>query len=116
MKSEAQRIAFLQYLGWTELNRDSKLGNYRALRGVSPDGKPNQIAPNPLLNLNIIHEAENTFTLSQLVKYASNLESIAIRGRFDICSEREVWASCINATSAQKLEAFLITVELWKEA
>jgi hypothetical protein len=115
MKPEEQRIAFLQYLGWTELNRDSKLGNFRALRGTSPDGKTNQVAPNPLLDLNVIHEVEKQFSLPILVKYSANLKSILVRDRLDTGTGEEVWASCINAKPIQKLEAFLKTVDLWKE-
>jgi hypothetical protein len=103
MKPEEQRIAFLEYLGWTKLNRDSKLGNFRALRGISPDGKTNQVAPNPLLDLNVMHEAENNnLKCDQLDLYYCNLRD---------CCDTTTWF----ASASERLEAFLKTVELWKE-
>jgi len=57
MDSERKRIKILEFLGWTELTRKSKLGGFMALRGTSPEGKPNQIAPNPILNLNEARKA-----------------------------------------------------------
>lgn len=104
MNKENQRIAFLQHLGWTELNRDSKLGNYRALRGISPSGVKNQIAPNPLTNLNVIHEAEKEFLITedQLDQYYCNLR--------DCCVSTTWFAGC-----GERLEAFLRTFNLWEE-
>lgn len=115
MKPEEQRIAFLEYLGWTNLNRDSKLGGFRALRGTSPCGKKNQISPNPFTNLNVIHEAVKKFNLQDLVIYAWKLEDILVRDRHDTSSSDEVWASCLIATPTQQLEAFLKTTNIWKE-
>jgi len=134
MKPEDQRIAFLEYLGWTDLNRDSKLGNYRALRGTSPEGKKDQIAPNPLKDLNIIHKAEQKLFQNSLSPI--NKEGLAFEWRGEIrpawvvyqfrlnrvVKGRESgypthyhnWAN-INATPSQRLEAFLKTVNRWKE-
>lgn len=106
MKSEDQRIAFLQYLGWTDLIRDSKLGNYRALRGTSPEGKKNQIAPNPLTNLNVIHEARKTLiTINDRCMYANYLWDCMNETHWDMCDK----------TAQEQLKAFLKTVDLWKE-
>lgn len=107
MDNDKQRIAFLQYLGWTELNRDSKLGNYRALRGTSPEGKKNQIAPNPLKDLNIIHNAEKV--LPDLYLYRRFLYLVVLEDPTNISNEPAF------STPTQRLEAFLKTVNRWKE-
>lgn len=103
MTKENQRIEFLQHLGWTDLNRDSKLGNYRALRGTSPSGVKNQIAPNPLKNLNVIHEAEKLLDEQQWMGYTSILWKTCGDIRQDVC-----------ATAEQRLEAYLKTLNLWE--
>jgi len=54
---EEARVKILEFMGWSDLNRDSKLGGFRALRGVSPEGIPNQVAPNPLTDLNCVRLA-----------------------------------------------------------
>lgn len=124
MKPEDQRIASLEYLGWTDLNRDSKLGNYRALRGTSPDGKKDQIAPNPLKDLNIIHEAERVLIEKSetnhgpdyWVMYMDRLNTI-ICDHFDEPKNADIetlW-EMIHAGTQHRLEAFLKTVDRWKE-
>lgn len=89
-----KREKLLEILGWTNLNRDSKLGGYRALRGTSPQGVKNQVAPNPLKNLNAIHEIESHLYGDSQKRY--------IRELIDICQtpedaiianiEQRIWA------------------------
>ncbi len=115
MKPEDQRIAFLEYLGWTNLNRDSKLGNYRALRGTSPEGKKDQIAPNPLVDLNIIYNVYNiSETALQTLWYINLLNVVKSRCCVNI-NRDSLKILAINAKPTERLEAFLKTVDRWKE-
>lgn len=57
MNNETIRTAILEFIGWTDLTRKGKFGEI-ALRGTSPEGKENQIAPNPVSSLDALHEIE----------------------------------------------------------
>ena len=67
MKEEAQRRAIATSLGWTELH----LNSYGSLVGKHKD-HPEEVGfcyvPNYLLNLNAMHEAEDTLTLDQRIQ------------------------------------------------
>lgn len=95
-------------MGWTNLNRFSRMLNYRALRGTSPDGKPNQIAPNPLFDLNIIHVAEKSLTLDQDMKYNKLISNIGW------CGYPRCW-SWWRLEPKQKLECFLKAIDKYEE-
>lgn len=59
LSDDELRIKVLELIGWTNFSRTGRRGEdgpQGALRGTSPDGKPNRIAPNPVKNLNAIHD------------------------------------------------------------
>lgn len=133
MNHEDQRIAFLEYFGWTDLNRESRIGNYRALRGTSPEGVKNQIAPNPLRDLNVINRAERFLyknSLSPVNKnglvapwrdemktawtvYIYHLDRVVNSCRSKYPTHYDRWALA-HASAEDRLEAFLKTLGLWE--
>lgn len=113
MTKENQRIAFLQHLGWTDLNRDSKLGNYRALRGTSPSGVKNQIAPNPLKNLNVIHDVYNESDVATQTLWYINLLNVVKNRCCENINRDSLKILAINASPTERLEAYLKTLNLW---
>lgn len=76
MTKEEKRIKILEFLGWTDLKKI----NFGALRGTSPEGIKNLIAPNPLTNLNAIADAEKKTgmqTTESSIDYFDNLNRIS---------------------------------------
>lgn len=139
MENDAQRIAILQVMGWKDLKRSN---SESALRGTDPEGEKNQIAPNPLVNLNVMNMAEDFLNKfdnnlsSNLRDYASVrysgelgkilgvqykevqiLPEMADKG-FPVMTT-SIFASpfeqlkFLRATAAQKAEAFLKALHLW---
>lgn len=109
MDEDAQRIAILSSMGWSELKRTGRRGDdgpLGALRGTSPDGKRDQIAPNPLTNLNAIHEAEEWLVANTRLAWQYYLNLGRNGGNF------HQWSK-IHATAPQRCEAFLRTLNLW---
>jgi hypothetical protein len=104
MKPKEQRIAILEFLGWTDLKKI----NFGALRGTSPTGEKNSIAPNPLTNLNIIHKVEEKIPSNLRARYWSiicvlNSGKISLHGYF----------YSTHVSAAQKCEAILKTLDKW---
>jgi hypothetical protein len=95
MTKEEQRIAILEYLGWTDLKKI----NFGALRGTSPDGGKNVIAPNPLTNSNVMREALKQLPSDKLITYTCILIQMAVDGGFHH----------LLATAEQQVEAYLKT-------
>lgn len=102
MKPEEQRVAIAKACGWVE----SPYGKW------SHDGLILRDPLNPpdyLNDLNACHKMEDNIVGSGLagssvdVKYHKQLAAI--------CSTRPIW----NATAAQRAEAFLKTLSLWKD-
>lgn len=111
MKTELQRIAIAEACGWQrDKTTDAEFEKSR-IRDiwVTPDGKRliHGISGTPdyLYDLNAIHEAEKTLTQSQRVDYMNALGQI--------CGTQQEKPF---ATAAQRAEAFLRTLGLWKEA
>lgn len=104
MSPEAQRIAIAEACGY-------EIGDMSSIRAkpmpsiVGKDGKhwqPHEYAklPDYPSDLNAMHEAEKVLTLDQYYKYSGRLLG-KIGG--------------LSATAAQRAEAFLRTLGLWKE-
>ena len=107
MNPEQQRIAIAEACGWRIKRRDITGFNV-----WEPDAKlPAQLCnnlenkiPNYLGDLNAMHEAEKTMGDAQLwVEYQSYLSD---------AMEHVGWL--YHATAAQRAEAFLKTLNLWK--
>lgn len=118
-------IKIAEVLGWKwveghKVRSLSQSGAINSADGWLNPNDPDDVTcsdelPNYAGDLNEMHEAEGTLTLSKLVLFASHLESILVRDRHDTSSESEVIASCIHATAIQRAEAFLKTLDLWEE-
>ncbi len=103
MNPEAQRIAIAEACGWTRFTPGTI--QYTAQRS---DGKWDLI-PDYLNDLNAMHEAVKSLPQNMMPRYFSCLCSvvscgIAIYG----------YSQATEATAAQRAEAFLRTLNLWK--
>ena len=120
MKPEAQRIAIAEACGWKAWDHpDVKSVTWKWLypgdHVMSPKGRivPFDDIPDYLHDLNAMHEMEKTLTKSQRVAYEGTLTAMwwacAQKG-----GETSSWMH-IHATAAQRAEAFLRTLNLWKD-
>lgn len=104
MTKEQQRVAIAEACGWT-CDRD---GNWKdANRKYGINGCP----PNYLNDLNAMHEAEKSLTREQAVMHGDLLAvecGYGKKGEFN-------FYDAAHATAAQRAEAFLRTLNLWKE-
>ena len=99
MKPEEQRIAIAEAVGWTGIYY-----NQGVWMGTRPkEDRDSYYLPDYLHDLNAMHEAENTLTKKQKKEYEENLSGLKYCG-FMLCF----------ATSSQRAEAFLKTLNLWK--
>lgn len=105
MHKEKQRIAVLEYMGWTELSRSSLM----ALRGTSPEGKTRQFAPNPFCNLDFIYEVEERLTYADVNDYLIHLHQVTGKGK----EGGDNWMM-IHASAEQRIEAILKTLNKWE--
>lgn len=112
MTPEAQRVAILTVMRWTELSRTGRRGEdgpVGALRGTDPLGRKGRYAPNPVVNLNAMHEAEKILDVepsspdSPRYRYSRLLYDIVPKSN-----------QPFRATAAQRARAFLETLNLWK--
>lgn len=112
MTNEEQRIAIAKACGW---HRCGPHPNTNSLVGFPKDVEPSmddwEVVPNYLNDLNAMHKVEKVLTFEQWSKYVDHLidsseaiEDIPIRGY-----------ESIHATAAQRAEAFLRTLNLWKD-
>ena len=116
MNPERQRIAIAEACGWTKIRLHprwvSDIGSEfpPTLCGTHPSkGRPEGIPwwgplPDYLNDLNAMHEAENVLTNEQWWLFVEFLTEIRGGGV----------ALCISATAAQRAEAFLKALNLWK--
>ena len=102
MKATEQRIAIAEACGWTRLR------SHPLSRWLSPHGGSWYDAPNYLNDLNAMHEAENVLNEIQGFIFSDHL--------FRILNSSEGVSEFmkIHATAAQRAEAFLKTLDLWK--
>lgn len=114
MTPEKQRIAILTYMGWSNfsrLGRRGENGPETALRGTSPEGIKGQLCPNPLTNLNYIHEVEKHIPEDFWGDYHSMLEwSMGIERNSLAYRTRMI----VRATAALRTEAILRTLDKWE--
>lgn len=110
MTPEQQRIAIAEACGWKPLairgfcqNKDGEL-EWFACRNPQVKWK---FLPNYLNDLNAMHEAEKALTDAQHTKFRGLL-AIVVGKEFMSCRE------IVSATAAQRAEAFLRTLNLWK--
>jgi hypothetical protein len=113
MTPEAQRIAIAEACGW---NVQRKQVITSSLIGFPPNSKSIddwKVLPDYLNDLNAMHEAEKVLKNDeQLERYWVLL--VPICDPKDDCGANSRWI-CAHATAAQRAEAFLRTLNLWKE-
>lgn len=112
MKPEAQRIAIAEVCGWIYIT-PSLLCGYAPWRkqyepkDIPTDGSlPIDNLPDYLYDLNAMHEAEKFLPCGRWTRYCQYLAELG-RGSVRFVS--------VHATADQRAEAFLKTLNLWKE-
>lgn len=115
MKPEQQRIAIAEICGWRVETKDGTAFVYAptdsAGKGYHGQGieyeKTLAFLPDYLNDLNAMHEAEKVLISDQRPIYAKTLHQI--------CFGESIFQPPWHATAAQRAEAFLKTLNLWKE-
>ena len=104
MKPEQQRIAIAQACGWKWVRLRQQEGLCDDVRGYPPNvecvGLNERYAPDYLNDLNAMHEAEKIMSYDEFDEYYVQLSMKMVRP--------------FHATAAQRAEAFLKTLNLWK--
>jgi|688.fasta_scaffold2172039_1 hypothetical protein len=129
MDPNKQRIAIAEYCGWTNYH----IGSPGAGGAVDRPGRPVGTPPNrkytcELPNytgcLNAMHEAEKTIPKRDKGIYADILmRVVGPDGETDMVDDYGEWSTSpttslfaiLNATAAQRAEAFLKTIGKWEE-
>lgn len=104
MKAEEQRAAIAEACGWTPTPVTNTTG-WRIGTTVMPDF---------LNDLNAMHEAEKVLTTEQYTAYWHHLFDVDRRYQRSITAPSVIYM--IRAAAAQRAEAFLRTLNLWKES
>lgn len=117
MTPEAQRIAIAEACGWTDCHC------YSLASGKKPCGRwmgqlPTEL-PDYLNDLNAMHEAEKVLSEERQRDYCRNILESFDKNRINWRTGRtlpptQCWITA-HATAAQRAEAFLKTLNLWKE-
>lgn len=107
MKPEAQRIAIAEACGW----KQTIFGNWptQMVRPGFEEGANGSVAtcPSYLTDLNAMHEVETILdNRNTRGEYITQLEFV--------CNDTERKWPLLHATAAQRAEAFLKTLNLWK--
>ena len=119
MTSEQQTIKIAEACGWKNVHWYEDNAGPPILCGDPPPTHKKRhrydtTVPDYLIDLNVMREAEFILTHSQEMSYLSHLRSILCypsTGRIS----RHMACSLYHASAAQKAEAFLKTLGLWKE-
>lgn len=111
MSPEEQRICIAEKCGWIkafEEGEDEGTGSWFWHKGNQNLRKP----PDYLNDLNACHEMEKCLPdVNALARYADELDKLCVP--VHICSLTH-WQATVMATAAQRCEAFLKTLNLWK--
>lgn len=102
MNPEQQRIAIAEACEWKQIPD----GRWKL------DEKVEQFLPDYLNDLNAMHEAEKVLMDEQDLEYSESLEQV-VGARFN-SNNGEDMRRLRSATAAQRAEAFLRTLNLWK--
>ncbi len=120
MTPERQRIRIAEACGWKSpthedaiaLVKDWPFSKNRKLWWINPAGEPKWLSdvPDYLSDLNAMHEAEKVIGPKQKPYYCSELWDLTVTP-----NSNHEWKMC-HATAAQRAEAFLRTLNLWKDS
>jgi len=109
MTDQQINIAIAESLGWTNINHGTVQYTARM-----PNGKWD-IIPNYTSDLNACHECVKTLTDAQRTTYREHLSKIWTRDYNSRCGLFPRHDDSVNATARQRCEAYLRTIEKWKE-
>ena len=111
MNEKEQRSAIAEACGWTSKTTEEYVeysGGYGAKTKVTTwydsNGKRGPV-PDYLNDLNAMHEAEKVLMNEQIGVYLRHMSNLTSLGYF----------GAIHATAAQRAEAFLKALNLWKD-
>lgn len=111
MTPEAQRIAIAEACGWKKSDLWAWDGQ-DCYEHAKHDPRTALQLPDYLNDLNAMHEAHETLTHDQHRIYRRHLQEIVYnQGHFDGNKHRSV----SDAAAAQRAEAFLRTLNLWRD-
>jgi glutamate mutase epsilon subunit len=103
MTNEQINIAIAEVCGWTSIRYNSIHGKWM---GTQPqEDRDAYHLPNYCNDLNAMHEAEKIFDHALYCRYINELCDITIKGN----------NSMYMATAVQRAEAFLKTIDKWKD-
>lgn len=128
MTPEAQRIAIAEACGWKEIGKSGVYQNpTKGINGCMPGGDVHKrrlemklpganslLVPNYLNDLNAMHEAVMGLDSKQRITFGEELVRHVI-GANSIFIKSQTF-DCINATAAQRAEAFLRTLGKWDDS
>lgn len=109
MNEDQKRIKLLEILGWTDLKRVGA-----AMRGTSPKGQKNALAPNPFKNLNVTDQIETVIEGSiNCLDYIGKIKDQILKDAglpiAGFCGPFRV----VRATAKQRSEAIGELLGLW---
>lgn len=99
-----EKIAILEFMGWTELNVSIRDNGRRHITGRPPEYPKSIDAPNPLKDLNAIHLAEARLTEEQKIRYQEQITRMGLKDPSVSC-----W-DLIHATAEVKSSALLAVI------
>ncbi len=118
MTPEQQRIKIAKACGWTDFNSAKHEGAIQYGRKPLSRFDSWEI-PDYLNDLNAMHEAEKTLNDDDLYLYGNILDGIT-HSKIPMCyvngPKAGMYPELFRATAAQRAEAFLKTLNLWKES
>lgn len=112
MTSEEQRIAIAKNVGWKYIMGDWVAPDATSLRikRTASDCDTYTYPPDYLNDLNAMHEVEGAMVSSQWMEFEWQLTQVIERQHSDAYLRH-----FINATAAQRAEAYLRTIGKWKD-
>lgn len=128
MTPEQMRIAIAEACGWTDIAYRPIEGGWSGKTKLCVERSADYYIalPNYPNCLNAMHEAEKVLTDEQSIQYYTELYNVVERdydrttpsihsANFDECGRCWRTFKCIHATSQQRAEAFLRTIDKWKD-
>lgn len=117
MSPEAQRIAIAEACGWRPYGEGKNPAFWFPPGSRSKELYQSHRLPDYLNDLNAMHEAECSGVFmgpAEWDKYCDSLRLVITIGLGDKISGLMCLEACVKATAAQRAEAFLRTLKLWK--
>ena len=120
MTEQEQRIAIAEACGWTDIHED---GGGIVTLGRSPEGQRDWCVPDYLNDLNSLMKAVMTLDRDEnIIPEENGFETRMDRYIWMLelvvevtVAEDDIYEACINATAAQRAEAFLHAIGKWEE-